>query len=69
MLILVPPKAQRRNRRADSVIMERTHTFEWPRLTARECAIIIAVATALSVGIGLLSGLSLVEALHFLRLV
>ncbi len=52
----------------NSVTRERTHTYDLPRLTIGECAILIAVAAAISVGISLLSGLSLVDALHLLKL-
>ena len=50
------------------MIPERTHTYDLPRLTMGECAILIAVAAAISVGISLLSGLSLVDALHLVEL-
>ena len=63
-----PPQAQRpETSEQNSLVPERT-LLNGPRLTIGECAIMIAVAAAISVGIGLLSGLSLVEALHLLKL-
>ena len=69
VLMLITPiqGAMAGNERANSVISERT-LLNGPRLTIGECAIMIAVAAAISVGIGLLSGLSLMDALHLLKL-